>query len=66
MRYKCPKCGKLVKDNLFFGLLHFCLSDEDIAKLAECQCDDAPKGHIHIDLQGNFIKPKIPMWELNS
>lgn len=31
MRYVCPDCRSLVKDKFIFGLLHFCLTDEERA-----------------------------------
>lgn len=38
MRYKCPTCGKFIKDKFVFGLLHVCLSDEEVVlELAKTQ-----------------------------
>lgn len=30
-RYRCQTCGSFVKDKFLFGLLHLCLTDEEIA-----------------------------------
>ena len=29
MRYRCHECGQLIKDKFLFGLLHFCLNEEE-------------------------------------
>lgn len=29
MRYKCNRCDEWVKDKFIFGVLHFCLTDEE-------------------------------------
>jgi hypothetical protein len=31
MRYRCARCENFVKDKFIFGLLHVCLSDEELA-----------------------------------
>lgn len=33
MRHTCSDCGKWVKDKLFFGTLHVCVSEEERAVL---------------------------------
>lgn len=30
MRYACDRCGGFVKDKFLLGLLHFCLTDEEV------------------------------------
>jgi len=31
VRYTCERCGGWIKDKFFFGLWHFCLTDEEVA-----------------------------------
>ena len=70
MRQTCIKCGKWVKDKFLFGFLHFCIDDikdkEYITKFFSCQCNDAPRGHVHTDLDGEFMMPKNIMYRTRS
>ena len=52
-RYLCPDCRKLVKDKFIFGLLHICLSPEELAER------DRQRREMQwtADEQRRFVKP---------
>lgn len=47
MRYVCKICDKLVKDKFLLGLLHVCLTDEEIAKKREKEKQPLDKQEIY-------------------
>lgn len=56
MRYKCEQCNRMVKDKFIFGLLHICLSEEEI------QYRERMRGIARKELQASspqeFVKAK--------
>lgn len=55
MRYRCNRCDKYVKDKFIFGLVHLCITDEELQMKAQTKNCFATKDFLLGSIKANQI-----------